>query len=426
MEANICMDKIIFHVDVNSAFLSWESIYRLSQLGGKLDLRDIPSAVGGDIKKRSGIILAKSIPAKKYGIQTGETIGDALKKCPDLMIVPPHYNLYDKCSSAFFEILYRFAPVVEKYSVDEAYCDMTGTEGLYGSSVVTANLIKDTIYNELGFTVNVGVSNNKLLAKMAGDFKKPNLVHTLFPDEMQKKMWPLPVSELFFVGRSTTKKLLNLGIRTIGDLATSDLSILRSHFKKQGEIIYLFANGIDPSNVIGTSPPNKGYGNSTTIPYDINKSEDAKLILLSICETVCTRLRNDSVKIKVIAVSITFCDFTHISHQINLFSATNQTREIYQAACKLFDECWDGMPIRNLGVHTSKAQEDDGMNQLNMFNINTLEKQLKLDTAIDEIRDKYGTDAVMRASFVNSPIYHMTGGIGREKLSVNYEEVSVE
>lgn len=420
------MDKIIFHIDVNSAFLSWEAIYRLAHLGGKSDLREIPSAVGGDIRMRSGIILAKSIPAKRYGIKTGETIGDALKKYSDLKLVPPHYDLYEKCSSAFFDILYRFAPVVEKFSIDEAYCDMSGTTDLYGSPVTAANLIKDTIYKELGFTVNVGISNNKLLAKMASDFKKPNLVHTLFPYEIQEKMWRLPVSELFFVGRATTRKLFNLGIKTIGELANTDIRILKSHLKKHGEIIYLFANGIDPSNVIGTPPDNKGYGNSMTVPRDIINAKDAKLALLSLCETVCTRLRNDSVKVKVVAVSITFFDFTHISHQTTLFSSTNATTEIYTAACSLFDEMWNGIAIRNLGIHTSKPQEDDGMNQLNLFNMDTLEKQLKLDQAIDKIRDRYGKDAIMRASFLNHTIYHMAGGISPDKQNVNYEEVSVE
>lgn len=420
------MEKLIFHIDVNSAFLSWEAIYRLEHQGGTLDLREIPSAVGGDKEKRSGIILAKSTPAKKFGIQTGETIGDALKKCPDLMIVPPHYNLYEQCSAEFFDILYRFAPVVEKYSVDEAYCDMTGTEGLYGSPVVTANLIRETIYNELGFTVNVGISNNKLLAKMGGDFSKPNKTHTLFPDEIQRKMWPLPVSELFFVGRATTKKLLNLGIRTIGDLAKADLKLLRAHLKSHGEVIYLFANGIDPSRVIGTPPAAKGYGNSGTIPYDINKADEAKLRLLAIAENVCTRLRVDEVKISVVAVSVVFYDFTHISHQTTLFSASNVTSEIYKAACQLFDDMWDKhTPIRQLGIHTSKAADDDGIFQFNMFNLDSLEKQIKLDKAVDEVRDRYGNDAIMRACFVNSPVYHMTGGVGREKLSVDYNEVNV-
>ncbi len=421
------MEKLIFHIDVNSAFLSWEAIYRLSHQGGTVDLRDIPSAVGGDKEKRSGIILAKSIPAKKFGIQTGETLGDALKKCPDLTIVPPHYNLYEQCSSQFFNILYRFAPIVEKYSVDEAYCDMTGTQGLYGSPVVAANLIKDTIYSELGFTVNVGISNNKLLAKMAGDFKKPNMVHTLFPDEIEKKMWPLPVSELFFVGRATTKKLFQLGIKTIGELASADPNVLRAHLKKQGEIIYLFAKGIDPSRVIGTPPANKGYGNSTTIPYDVKKTKNARLILLSLAETVCSRLRKDAVTISVVAVSITFFDFTHLSHQTTLFSATNITVEIYKTACQLFDEMWDGRtPIRQIGIHTSKANEDDGNFQLTMFNMDSFEKQINLDRAVDEIRGRYGKDAVLRACFVESPIYHMIGGIGREKLSVDYDEVEVK
>jgi DNA polymerase-4 len=419
-------DSIIFHVDVNSAFLSWEAVHRLKHLSGTLDLREIPSAVGGDVKNRGGIILAKSIPAKKYGIKTGETLQEALRKCPDLKVVPPHYNLYDECSAAFFDILRSFAPSVEAFSVDEAYCDMTGTAGLYGPPATVAALIKDTIHKELGFTVNVGVSSNKLLAKMAGDFKKPNLVHTLFPSEIPTKMWPLPVSELFFVGRATAAKLFSLGIKTIGELAATDISILRSHLKKHGEILYLFANGMDPSRVIDTPPANKGYGNSTTIPYDINDPSAARLILLSLSETVGTRLRKDSVKIQVVAVSITYYDFTYASHQVTLFSASNETGEIFTAANRLFTELWNGMPVRKLGIHTSHAKPDDGIDQLTFYNLHTLEKHKRLQQAVDGIRDKYGSDAVMRAVFLNNPVCHMSGGVAREKLSVNYEEVNIE
>ena len=253
-------DKIIFHVDVNSAFLSWEAVYRSKILSETLDLREIPSAVGGDVEKRHGIILAKSQPAKKYNIQTGESIREALNKCPDLTLVPPHYDLYEKSSKAFIEILREYSSCVEQYSIDEAYCDMTGTEYLFGTPVVAATMIKDRIHRELGFTVNIGISNNKLLAKMAGDFKKPNLVHTLFPEEIEK-MWRLPVSDLFYVGRATTKALLKLGIQTIGDLAKADVNLLRSHLKSHGEVIWCFANGIDVSTVEPQPIANKGYGN---------------------------------------------------------------------------------------------------------------------------------------------------------------------
>ena len=420
------MERLIFHIDVNSAYLSWEAVYRLTHSVDTTDLREIPSAVGGDIQKRKGVILAKSIPAKKYGIKTGESILEALKKCPELTIVPPRHLLYEEYSIAFFEILNRFAPIVEKSSIDEAYCDMSGTTGLYGSPIISANLIKDTIYEELGFTVNIGISSNKLLAKMASDFRKPNLVHTLFPSEIQRKMWGLPVSKLFFVGKSSTQKLLQLGIKTIGELADSDPSLLRSHFKKHGEIIHMFANGIDPSNVIGTPTDSKSYGNSMTVPCDITQKEEARLLLLSLSENICVRLRHDSVKISVVCIGITFFDFTHTSHQATLFSSTNTTAEVYQTACSLFDEMWNGTAIRNLGVSTRKPQQDDGMNQLNLFNINTFDKQSKLDQTIDKIRHKYGKDAIMRASFLNNTIYDVSSEVTEDEHSMSQEDISIE
>jgi DNA polymerase IV len=410
------MESIIFHIDVNSAFLSWEAVYRLKFLGERLDLREIPSAVGGDVKKRHGIILTKSSPAKKYNIQTGETIGDALKKCPELVLVPPQYDLYDSCSKAFMAILNEYSPCVEQYSVDEAYCDMTGTEFLYESPVKVAHEIKDRIYNELGFTVNVGISTNKLLAKMASDLKKPNMVHTLFPDEIKTKMHRLPVSELFFVGRATTKKLHNLGIHTIGELAATDVAILRSHFKSYGELIHDFANGIDSSFVTDERPKNKGYGNSTTIAFDVDNELTAKMVLLALAETVSTRLRKDSALATVVAIHIVDFEFRHASHQMTLFTPTNITNEIYRAACQLFDRLWDGMPIRHLGIHTSKITEDYGVRQINLFDtFQSYEKLTKLDKAIDSIRLRYGMDSVKRASFVASPIYHMSGGVKPEK-----------
>ena len=416
------MEKVIFHIDVNSAFLSWEAVYRLHILGEKIDLRDIPSAVAGDIKKRHGIILAKSTPAKKCGIRTGDTISDAKKLCPELVMVPPHYDLYDTSSKAFMEILREFSPCVEQYSVDEAYCDMTGTVALYGSAVVAANLVKDKIANELGFTVNVGISSNKLLAKMASDFKKPNLVHTLFPEEMEKKLWKLPVEELFYVGHATKRKLHALGIHTIGELAKTDLNILRAHFKKYGEVIFAFANGIDVSVVSDVVPPNKGYGNSTTIAFDVDQAGAAKMILLSLAETVCTRLRADSVMATVVAVSIVDSEFNHASHQMTLLSATNTTGEIHRAACQLFDELWEGSPIRNLGIHTSKVVSGASIRQINLFDMNRYERMSKLDTVVDQVRERYGDDSIMRAIFLNNPIYHMAGGIPPEKRRPEYEE----
>ncbi|MHB8128462.1 MAG: DNA polymerase Y family protein [Mobilitalea sp.] len=416
------MEKVIFHIDVNSAFLSWEAVYRLHILGEKTDLREIPSAVAGDIKKRHGIILAKSMAAKKFGVRTGDTISEAKRLCPDLTLVAPHYDLYDTSSKAFMEILREYSPCVEQYSVDEAYCDMTGTMSLYGSTVVAANLMKDKISNELGFTVNVGISSNKLLAKMASDFKKPNLVHTLFPKEIEKKLWKLPVEELFYVGHATKKKLYALGIHTIGELAKTDLNILRAHFKKYGEVIYAFANGIDVSVVSDEAVANKGYGNSTTIAFDVEQGNVAKMILLSLAETVATRLRADSVMATVVAVSIVNSEFHHGSHQMTLLSATNTTNEIHKAACRLFDELWDGSPIRNLGIHTSKVVNGSSLRQINLFDMNRYEKLSKLDAVVDKVRERYGDDSIKRAIFLNNPVYHMAGGIPPEKRKPNYEE----
>ena len=427
-EANISLknrEKVIFHIDVNSAFLSWEAVYRLHHLGGKQDLRSEVSAVGGDMAKRHGIILAKSIPAKRYHIQTGETIIEALRKCPDLILVPPNYSLYEKCSQAFMEILRRFSPDVEQYSVDEAFVDMSGTQGLWGNPLTAAARIKDQIRDALGFTVNVGISENKLLAKMASDFQKPDRIHTLWKEEIEEKMWGLPVSDLFFVGRATTKKLRNLGIQTVGDLARADPGLLKAHLKKHGEVIWAFANGMDVSVVQSEPPANKGYGNSTTIAFDVTDASTAKLVLLALAETVGTRLRQAEAKAEVVAVGIKNCELNYTSHQMTLQNATSITSEIHTYACMLFDGLWDGAPIRHLGIHTSRIRDGADMRQMDMFDSTDYEKLEKRDAAVDQIRRRYGIDSVMRASFIESSIDHMSGGISREKRSVDYKKVKV-
>lgn len=420
------MENIIFHIDVNSAFLSWEAVYRLAHKGGKQDLREIASAVGGDMTMRHGIILAKSIPAKKYGIKTGETIPEAKRKCQNLVLVPPNYSLYEKCSKAFMNILRQYSDVVEQYSIDEAFVDMTASCHLFGQPEEAAEQIKDHIRDRLGFTVNVGVSGNKLLAKMASDFKKPDMVHTLYPEEIQKKMWPLPVSDLFFVGRATTKKLLDLGIKTIGELAEADPVWLKSILKKQGEVIWGFANGVDVSPVLEQPPANKGYGNSTTTPYDVTDAETADRVLLALAETVGNRLRADNVQIAVVAVGIRYADLSYVSHQTVLKGATNLTWEIYQAACKLFLELWDHRPIRHLGVHTNRVRDEGFFRQMMLFDEIDYEKLEKIDKTMDALRKRYGMDSVMRATFLRQPIDHMSGGISREKRMVDYDKVKVE
>lgn len=408
-------ERVIFHVDVNSAFLSWEAHYRLKVLGEEVDLREIPSAIGGDQEKRRGVILAKSTPAKAFNVQTGEPIVAALRKCPHLTIVRPNFGIYVQYSKALIRLLKEYSPQVEQYSIDEAFVDMTGTEGLYGDLIQMAHTIKDRIYEELGFTVNIGISSNKLLAKMAGDFKKPNLVHTLFPHEIQEKMWPLPVRNLFFVGSKTEQKLQLLGIKTIGDLARADVKLLKQHLKKQGEVIYQYANGIDFKKVEEEAAPNKGYGNSMTIPYDVNSYEQAHLVLLSLCETVGARLRADQVEAGCISVSLVDCDFITSSMQMTLSQGTQKTKDIYTYACQIFKKLWDHKtPIRQLGVHTTKLL-DSHHHQMSFFETPKDTRHHQLDEAIDAIRSKYGENAIKRAAFLGSKLDHMAGGLSKEK-----------
>jgi len=422
---NICLEKVIYHIDVNSAFLSWEATYRLRHLNATLDLRDQVAAVGGDMAMRHGIILAKSMSTKKYNIKTGESIMEAKQKCPHIMLVPPHYRLYEQCSAAFITILKQYSPDVEQYSIDEAFIDMTGTESLWGNPVQTAFNIKERIYRELGFTVNIGISSNKLLAKMASDFKKPNRVHTLFPEEIEKKMWLLPAGDLFFVGRATVKKLHKLGIYTIGQLAQSDPEILRLHMKKHGEAIWHFANGRDVSVVEPERPANKGYGNSTTIAFDVTDASTAKLVLLALAEKVAARLRADGVKTEVISIGIKTHDFSYAGHQVTLRNATNITIEIHKYACQLFDQLWDGSPIRHLGIHTSRIKDNINMRQIDMFDSIDYEKLETMDSTVDSIRMRYGKDSVKRLAFLGSRIDHMSGGISKEKHSVDYQKIEV-
>lgn len=426
------MKRIIFHIDVNSAFLSWEAVYRLAHKGDTKDLREFPSAVGGDMATRHGIILAKSIPAKKYGIKTGETILEAQRKCPGLVLVPPDYGLYEKCSAAFMEILREYSDIVEQYSIDEAFLDMTASCGLFGGPVETAERIKNHIRDKLGFTVNIGVSTNKLLAKMAGDFEKPDRVHTLYPEEIQAKMWPLPVSDLFFVGRATTAKLLSLGIGTIGELAAADPEWLKRLLKKHGEVVWEFANGIDLSPVLERPPANKGYGNSTTTPYDVTDAKTADRVLLGLAETVGNRLRCDGVQIGVVSVGIRYSDLSYVSHQRVLETDTNITWEIYQAASELFRELWSGNPVRHLGIHTGRVQHDGFFRQASLFEKADYEKLEKADRMVDALRKRYGMDSVMRAAFLQQPIDRMSEGISSpkhlrlEKMGVDCSKLRID
>ena len=411
-------ERIIFHVDANSAFLSWTAAYRKLVLGEETDLRDIPSVVAGDKESRHSIILAKSTPAKKYGIQTGEPLFQALEKCPDLTVVQPDYALYVEASRHFVEMLRQFSPVVEQYSIDEAWVDMTGTERLFGSPRLAAEKMRERIWNELGFTVNVGISSNKLLAKMAGDFEKPNKVHTLFPEEIEEKFWPLPVRDLFLVGGATERKLHLLGIYTIGELAKADIQLLKRRMGKHGETIWHFANGRNADMVSPEPAENKGYGNSVTTARDVTTTSEAHQVLLSLCETVGMRMRRDGKSGGCITVHLRTNEFKHFSHQSRLHGATNLTEEIFHQACRVFDEAWDRTtPLRQLGVQMTHLSQEP-YQQYDLFSgmsPRQFERKMKLDETVDALRDKYGEEIIRRAKFTRNPADHMSGGLDKAR-----------
>ena len=411
-------ERVVFHVDANSAFLSWTAAYRVKVLGETEDLRQIPSVVAGDKEQRKGIILAKSGPAKQFGIQTGEPLFQALEKCPTLKVVPPDYELYVQASRHFVDMLRQFSPAVEQYSIDEAWVDMTGTERLWGSPRLAAEKMRQRIWEELGFTVNIGISSNKLLAKMAGDFEKPNKVHTLFPEEMEAKFWPLPVRDLFLVGAATERKLKMMGIYTIGDLAHADVSILKRRLGKHGETIWHFANGRNADAVTPEPAENKGYGNAVTTAEDVVTYEQGHQVLLSLCETVASRMRSDDKCGSCLTVHLRTNAFHHFSHQSQLMGATNITGEIYREACRVFDEAWDGVtPLRQLGVQMTRLSKEP-YQQYDFFSgisPEQYEKKMKLDETVDALRDKYGEDAIRRGKFAQTPGEHMAGGLEKAR-----------
>ncbi len=408
------MERTIFHIDVNSAFLSWEAVWRLKN-GDTQDLRDIPSAIAGDTNSRRGIILAKSTPAKRFGIITGEPVGIALQKCPQLVCVPPNFPLYSQSSQMLFALLSHYSDRLEEYSIDECFLEYTGMEEIFGTPLEAAHEIKERIKKELGFTVNIGISSNKLLAKMAGELEKPDKIHTLYPLEIPKKLWPLPVGELFMVGRRTAPRLKKMGIRTIGDLANFSTSLLQSEFKSFGLLLHAYANGIENSPVASSDTVRevKSIGNSTTIPFDITDCETAYKILLALSETVSMRLRCSKLCAGEIAVAIKSSDFKVYSHQRKLMNSIDCTNALYQNAKEIFDEAWKGEPLRLLGIRAGQLCSDSCV-QLSILD-EDWSKQKKADEAMDEIRLKYGKEAVTRSTFAGSNLKAYDGG----KLKIN-------
>lgn len=400
--------KTIFHIDANSAYLSWEASYQL-QRGSQIDLRDLPSIVGGDIEKRHGIVLAKSIPAKQFNILTGETIYSALKKCPDLIIVPPNYERYINASNAMINLLQEYSPLVQRYSIDEAFLDYHNINTHYLDG---AYEIKNRIEKELGFTVNIGIGPNKLLAKMASDFKKPNMIHTLFREEIKSKLWPLPVDKLFMVGVKTKAKLNSRGVFTIGELANLDRDYIYSWLKKPGLLIWNYANGLDDSAVRTEIMTIKSIGNSTTTAFDVVDKKEAHLILLAISEMIGMRVRNMCLRGALISLSLKDEDFYSYSHQKKLTTPISSTNAIYNTARDLFNKMWQGKPLRQFSISLSELCGDDFFQLSLIETYNKMEEVL--DKTIDRLRCKYGYDSIIRSCFLHSGIDPIIGGVVME------------
>ena len=392
--------KQILHIDVNNAFLSWTAIDRLEQ-GEKVDIREIEAVIGGDESKRSGIVLAKSMKAKRKGIYTGETLYQARLKCPNLQVFRGNYSSYKKHSNDLYKLLLNYTDKIERFSIDECFLDMTDYLG-NDDLLEKAYEINKRVKKELGFTVNIGVAHNKLLAKMASDFAKPDRVHTLFEDEIKTKMWPLPVSELFMLGKKTLPKLYNMQIKTIGDLAKQNKEELIKRFGKHGLMMWEYSNGIDKSEVHYLEEKPKGIGNSVTLPVDLVEKEKIERVLLTLTEQVTYRLRKYNMYANVVNVQLRTKDFKDFSHQKKLLNATSNTKDIYKVAKELLGEMYKkGTFIRLVGLRVDNLVEKDEI-QLSLFSNDEEKKQEKLDEVVDKLKQKYGYNSITRAGKLHS------------------------
>ncbi len=390
------MEREILHVDVNNAFLSWTAVERLKN-GDNLDIRKIPSAICGDENKRSGIILAKSPLAKSVGVVTGETIYQAMKKCPNLALFKPDFSKYREYSNSLYKLLSEYTYKIERFSIDECFLDMTGflmNETLLKKAIEINKRVKE----ELSFTVNIGVSCNKLLAKMASDFTKPDKIHTLYRNEIKTKMWPLDISELFMIGRKSVPKLNAMGIYKIGDLANYDKLSITKRLGKFGTMIWEFANGIDESEVNFIKEKPKSIGNSVTLPIDISNKEKIEGVLLSLVEQVAYRLRKEELLATVATVQLRTHDFKDITHQAKLNFTTSNTNEIYEKAKEIFEEMYVfPVPVRLIGFRLEKLTEKEG--QFSFFGDES--KDSNLDKTLDELKEKYGFNQIKKAGELN-------------------------
>lgn len=389
--------RLIFHIDVNNAYLSWSACEMLKN-GYENDIRNQVSIIGGDESKRHGVVLAKSMPAKKYNITTGESIYSAKKKYKNLLVFSPNHDIYQKYSDELYDYLSTLSPRVERYSIDECFLDMTGMNNFIKEPVDYAKKIKEYIKTNFGYTVNIGIGNNKLCAKVASDFEKPDKVHTLYDKEIKNKLWPLKVGDLFMVGKQTTKKLQDLKINTVYDLAHYPKDNLIKYFKSYGTILHEYANGIDDSAVENEKSELKGIGNSITLPKDYENIDDIKLKLLELSEQVGIRIRHDKKYAYVITLYVKYSDFTKLTHQCKLKNPINTDSDIYTSILHLLDEI-ELKPVRSLGIRLTDLVTNK-LEQISIFdNIKESSKDAEtLQYTIDELKTKYGKNIIKRAS----------------------------
>lgn len=392
------MERIIFHVDVNNAFLSWTAVYLLNN-GYQEDIRQIPSIIGGDEKERKGIVLAKSPVAKKMGVVTAEPIFQAKKKCPNLKIFKPNMEWYKEKSTEFKKYLQTYSPIVEQFSIDECFIDMTGTHYLYKDYIEVANKIKNEIKNNFGYTVNIGIANNKLCAKMASDFEKPNKVHTLFKDEIVSKLWPMDVKDLFMVGKKTSQELHKMNINTIEELAHANPKKLSAVFKSQANYLKDAAWGIDDSEV-SEEKRHKSNSISTTdtLPHDTEDIEKLKERLLFQTERVCRELREKNKYATTVAVIFKNNNFTSYSAQAKLSNPTSDSKLIYKKVLTIFENNYKKDPIRLIGVRLADLVEIKN-EQISLFDSNEDNyDESSIQKTIDQINKKFGNDLIISAS----------------------------
>ena len=399
--------RVIFHIDVNSAFLSWTAVQLMQD--GHQDIRLVPSVVSGDPSDRRSIITAASIPAKKIGIKTAEPVTMALRRCPGLIVVKGDWEWYRRCSEGFIEICRKYSPVLQQFSIDECFLDYSGLSHQFGPPREAADTIRRRMREELGFTVNVGIGPNKVLAKMAGELRKPDMTHTLFPEELAHKLWPLPAGELFMAGPQSQRRLQMLSIRTIGDLARADPRMLARQMGQHGLTLWRYANGIDPSPVVPAGlTPAKSYSQSVTLPQDLTNQEEILTVLAQLCWALAHRMRHGGAACRTVGLYLRDHDFRGCRRDKTLTAATDSSPQLFHTVQELLETLWHGQPLRALGIGFSNLQEG-GVYPYSLLDSRRSLRESALDRVADDLQQKYGKPQLQPARCLGrQPIAHLS------------------